>query len=191
MKIRPSLIVLGFLFGTIFFQAPSVASELQNNAVLREASQTFIKGVLDEILSTPETAKYFPGAKRPEVPMKARQWHCWTYAWDYSLHVNWVQDDTPYNQRGIKPIFEGRDAIRFSLFVAGNGMWRISAVQTFPVLDNRRLTAGFDLSMADSQSDLKARIDAIIEAHLPAFQKAIASVKVETAPDPPKPEKAE
>jgi hypothetical protein len=75
----------------------------------------------------------------------------------------------------MKPAFESKTSIVFSIFVAneqnGHGLFRWD--KSYRVVADSSLVAGFGIDTSGDSSELRNKLDAMMKSHLPAFQKAV------------------
>jgi hypothetical protein len=143
---------------------------------MREASVTFLKAVIGDVLQNPETAKYFPGVKLKDISLNdEKEPDGRLVRWDYRYQVHEVPGD-PNAQLATKTFFESKASIIFSVFVANekNGHGLFLWDKSYRVLADSSLVAGFGVKMEGDSSDLKKAVDGIFKSHLVAFQRAVS-----------------
>jgi len=165
---------VGFI---LVFEAASVTGLAEpSEQTRREASATFLRAVIGDVLQNPDAAKYFPGVKAEGISLNQQESGGRFVRWEYSHDVRYVPAD-PGMQVAFKPVFESGAGIIFSVFVAneqhGHGLF--PWVKSYNVSGDSRLVAGFDLETGGDSGELQKEIDAIMRSHLMAFQKAVTA----------------
>ena len=150
---------------------------------MRNASNQFIKAVIDDLRHNPETAKYFSDAKLKDDSIsfaKREQNLGWSWRWSYDHDVHFIPNPNQEAQVTEVPVFESPQGITFGICVAYRdgyafvGRWG-RADRWYSVLKEPKLGAGFSLDVGDASRDLQKKVDAIMKSHLPAFEKAVGA----------------
>jgi len=157
----------------LFKTAIGIGNVEPSEKTVGDASTSFLKAVMKDVLNTPETAKYFPDLKLNDVSGRQNEWGPgWIYRWSYEHDVQYVSANV---QSGRTPVFENGHSIIFYVTVTyknpGSKVWWI---KKYKVLEKPELTVSLFLDTGDKNAPLQ-KIDEIIKSHLAVFQKAVAA----------------
>lgn len=165
--LQSALVILGLALVPLLVCAESADEKMGR------ASAIFLNSVISDMLHDPEITKYFPDAKfDSKVLVRNLHFDGWWMGWSYDHDVRWVPN--PGGQTLKKPIFDRKESIRFSIFVASNhGDGMCARVKIHKILQEPRLIAAFDLKTGGDSAQLQRAIDFILKAHLDACREML------------------
>jgi hypothetical protein len=166
-------IVLSLLL--IWGMVPLMARAETVDEKMGRASAIFLNSVISDILHDPETAKYFSAAKfDPKTLVRKPNGDGWWMGWTYEHDIRWVPN--PGGQTLEKPVFDHKESILFTIFVASNhGDAMCTRVKMYKILQEPRLIAAFNLKTEGDSVALQKKMDVIARAHLDACRETLTS----------------
>lgn len=145
---------------------------------MREASVNFLKTAIDHLLQNPEISVYFPNVTVDKISLEQTKLPAakgWIYRWPYEHDVHYIPNPDHSVQTAFKPVFANNRGIVFTIFAyQDNGSAMVSRIKDYTVSEKLKLHIGLYLQTKDENALLFHKIDGIIKAELPAFQKAIS-----------------